>query len=205
MGDQPQWSPPVMGGMTPRPGITVHAVPRAAMEPARNGRDDRPFEQPHPAEAREPQWSPPVMGGMTMQHSVTVPAVRVAAMEPARNGRDDQHHPHRLAVHRLAAMEPARNGRDDSGSFWIWGANTMPPQWSPPVMGGMTSMKTGASGAVLRAAMEPARNGRDDRRIRHGPVRRHGAAMEPARNGRDDWSLTEVEVRPPGSRNGARP
>src|SRR5579875_670579 len=142
MGDQPQWSPPVMGGMTPRPGITVHAVPRAAMEPARNGRDDRPFEQPHPAEAREPQWSPPVMGGMTMQHSVTVPAVRVAAMEPARNGRDDQHHPHRLAVHRLAAMEPARNGRDDSGSFWIWGANTMPPQWSPPVMGGMT----GASG-----------------------------------------------------------
>ncbi|GEM_PF-2889224 len=38
--DPPQWSPPVMGGMT----VAVHANPRrdirAAMEPARNGRDD---------------------------------------------------------------------------------------------------------------------------------------------------------------------
>src|SRR5579875_1140811 len=61
---RPQWSPPVMGGMTGPCSLAASQAKGAAMEPARNGRDDRPGPRPLPAE-RGPQWSPPVMGGMT--------------------------------------------------------------------------------------------------------------------------------------------
>src|SRR5579875_2361785 len=129
--------------------------------------------------------------------------VRRAAMEPARNGRDDQAERLGVLTPVAAAMEPARNGRDDGhgGSMgrmapsrpqWsppvIGGMTSAPqygtneqrlPQWSPPVMGGMTRWKSGPPGKGDRAAMEPARNGRDD--ARPGPpgrrvvARRNGA------------------------------
>src|SRR5579875_661613 len=65
---RPQWSPPVMGGMTGPCSLAASQAKGAAMEPARNGRDDRPGPRPLPAE-RGPQWSPPVMGGMTPDRS----------------------------------------------------------------------------------------------------------------------------------------
>src|SRR5579875_364128 len=207
----PQWSPPVMGGMT----LTrVRLPPRprqAAMEPARNGRDD------------------------LLAAALLVFGAGQAAMEPARNGRDDGHVDLHPAQDGLAAMEPARNGRDDSADSDIrlmkvepqWSPPVMggmtarvieppsqvqEPQWSPPVMGGMTPLRRRVLGAGRPAAMEPARNGRGGptqgryrqigdgapqwsppvmggmtlgrRRRRERDPRR--AAMEPARNGRDD-------------------
>ncbi len=38
--EMPQWSPPVMGGMTRLARTGAHRAGKAAMEPARNGRDD---------------------------------------------------------------------------------------------------------------------------------------------------------------------
>src|SRR5579875_3032072 len=107
------------------------------MEPARNGRDDRV----------------PVLACRGGGH---------AAMEPARNGRDDG------AWRRLpgrgdrAAMEPARNGRDDDLTARRACARPRVPQWSPPVMGGMTAPVRQRDPVRQVAAMEPARNGRDD-------------------------------------------
>src|SRR5579875_2186442 len=113
-------------------------------------------------------------------------------MEPARNGRDDCVGLSLTGRPLDAAMEPARNGRDDSQPSWSYPSRSQPPQWSPPVMGGMTYRPIavasvperpqwsppvmGGMTAYLasraegdyRAAMEPARNGRDDR---HGPSR----------------------------------
>src|SRR5579875_2213047 len=113
-------------------------------------------------ETSAPQWSPPVMGGMTLTRVRLPPRPRQAAMEPARNGRDDL-----LAAALLvfgagqAAMEPARNGRDDAADSDIR-LIKVEPQWSPPVMGGMTARTWHHRGPGGCAAMEPARNGRDD-------------------------------------------
>ncbi len=41
-GTLPQWSPPVMGGMTRTQAVIRYVKVAAAMEPARNGRDDSP-------------------------------------------------------------------------------------------------------------------------------------------------------------------
>src|SRR5579875_2272181 len=151
-------------------------------------------------------------------------------MEPARNGRDDREG-HRPAVAGPgAAMEPARNGRDDRAPFRGALASASRPQWSPPVMGGMTraapsrryvrvaaAMEPARNGRDDgrgqdhrrplngRAAMEPARNGRDDRRYGPGYARAARAAMEPARNGRDDALAVPLGQQPGLSRNGARP
>ncbi len=62
---EPQWSPPVMGGMT----SARHNLGAA--------------------HAHWPQWSPPVMGGMTRRVETAAVCGLSAAMEPARNGRDD--------------------------------------------------------------------------------------------------------------------
>src|SRR5579875_2852138 len=108
-------------------------------------------------ETSAPQWSPPVMGGMTLTRVRLPPRPRQAAMEPARNGRDDL-----LAAALLlfeagqAAMEPARNGRDDSADSDIR-LIKVEPQWSPPVMGGMTARTWHHRGPGGCAAMEPAR------------------------------------------------
>src|SRR5579875_2074334 len=108
----------------------------AAMEPARNGRDDPAADLP----------------GL---HRVP------AAMEPARNGRDDaEDSPHDAEIV-VAAMEPARNGRDDNLPRKLQAAPAA-PQWSPPVMGGMTRPAPDPPRPRQGAAMEPARNGRDD-------------------------------------------
>src|SRR5579875_3778673 len=156
-------------------------------------------------ETSAPQWSPPVMGGMTLTRVRLPPRPRQAAMEPARNGRDDL-----LAAALLvfgagqAAMEPARNGRDD-GHVDLHPAKTVWPQWSPPVMGGMTARTWHHRGPGGCAAMEPARNGRDDRQGHRAAVAGPGAAMEPARNGRDDPATASSTGRWSAGRNGARP
>src|SRR6266699_1237624 len=148
----PQWSPLVKSGMTRPDSPPVLPDDLAAMEPAREERDDR---RPGP----------------------DLPHRRVAAMEPAREERDDLFRPFPGEVftippqwrplvksgmtgdldtrtrRRRAAMEPAREERDDS--------------FTPPV-GHRTSM----------AAMEPAREERDDRRSGHSnatPTCRNGA------------------------------
>src|SRR5579875_1505578 len=153
----PQWSPPVMGGMT-RPGrVRLGRLPPAAMEPARNGRDDSQPSWSYPSRSQPPQWSPPVMGGMTYRPIAVASVPEMpqwsppvmggmtrlartgarrggkAAMEPARNGRDDVRaaQPGRRA-RALAAMEPARNGRDDPssrdcGGMWAFRRNGARP------------------------------------------------------------------------------
>ncbi len=64
----PQWSPPVMGGMTVPVLVAAVRAEDAAMEPARNGRDDMFACRYQKSRATAPQWSPPVMGGMTSCH-----------------------------------------------------------------------------------------------------------------------------------------
>src|SRR5579875_2771391 len=90
---RPPWSQPVMGGMTVT-GDQAHGGDCAAMEPARNGRDDGGVPGDRVVIASRPQWSPPVMGGMT-----------AGVIDP----------PSQVQV----------------------------PQWSPPVMGGMTVRRSG--------------------------------------------------------------
>src|SRR5579875_3229534 len=103
-----------MGGMTAGDHVRYAVHDLAAMEPARNGRDDvGPVRRP--------------------------PAGQDAAMEPARNGRDDPGGRLPAAAGGAAAMEPARNGRDDGGVPGDRVVIASRPQWSPPVMGGMTA------------------------------------------------------------------
>src|SRR5579875_825704 len=119
--------------------VRVAGQQGAAMEPARNGRDDS-ASRACPTGRSRPQWSPPVMGGMTGAACRPVTRTPIAAMEPARNGRDDPQDRDpggRLAP--AAAMEPARNGRDDMFACRYQKSRATAPQWSPPVMGGMTS------------------------------------------------------------------
>src|SRR5579875_2251484 len=133
----PQWSPPVMGGMTLENAAKLRPVGVAAMEPARNGRDD-----PLPAGVTTPvismpQWSPPVMGGMTP------PSQRYRCAGPSPQWSPP-----------VMGGMTSRDGYDREGYD--------PPQWSPPVMGGMTVAVHANPRRDIRAAMEPARNGRDD-------------------------------------------
>src|SRR5579875_2691084 len=216
---EPQWSPPVMGGMTPLRRRVLRGGHAAAMEPARNGRDDLTQSRYSQIGTGPPQWSPPVMGGMTLgRRRRRERDPRRAAMEPARNGRDDDRDRLPGHVDREAAMEPARNGRDDpmivagetgaprvpqwsppvmGGMTWLSVtllASVSWPQWSPPVMGGMTGYPASSWRVNDAAAMEPARNGRDDQLEPAVQVRRVVAAMEPARNGRDDAMQHSVTV-----------
>src|SRR5579875_3409347 len=200
----PQWSPPVMGGMT----LTrVRLPPRprqAAMEPARNGRDD------------------------LLAAALLVFGAGQAAMEPARNGRDDGHVDLHPAQDGLAAMEPARNGRDDSADSDIR-LIKVEPQWSPPVMGGMTARTwhhRGPGGApqwsppvmggMTARVIEPPSQVQEPQwspPVMGGmtPLRRRvlgagrPAAMEPARNGRDDGPAPRGHTGRARGRNGARP
>src|SRR5579875_2084252 len=104
-----------MGGMTGQRLAVIPGEHAAAMEPARNGRDDLTQSRDTQIGTGPPQWSPPVMGGMTL-------------------GR----RPRRERDPRRAAVEPARDGRDDPMS--VAGETRAPrvPQWSPPVRRGMT-------------------------------------------------------------------
>src|SRR5579875_3888396 len=150
----PQWSPPVMGGMThPVRSYPARSRPPQWSPPVMGGMTK--MKMFGSRASKEPQWSPPVMGGMTGAACRPVTRTPIAAMEPARNGRDDPQDRDpggRLAP--AAAMEPARNGRDDNIEMF---------QRRPK----------------NRAAMEPARNGRDDRtrpgRGRPGRGCRNGA------------------------------
>src|SRR5579875_3071550 len=108
----------------------------AAMEPARNGRDDPPVLRGRALRGR-PQWSPPVMGGMTSRLIYPVYTVYRPQWSPPVMGGMTQKIPHTTP-------------RSSS------------PQWSPPVMGGMTRPAPDPPRPRQGAAMEPARNGRDD-------------------------------------------
>ena len=110
----PQWSPPLMGGVTRRVGEGPGASRRAAMEPAADGRGDGVLAADLPRRRR------------------------VAAMEPAADGRGDLpvRRPHLLNRH--AAMEPAADGRGDIVAAASYRSVSTWPQWSPPLMGGVT-------------------------------------------------------------------
>ena len=118
---------------------SFYAVP-AAMEPAAGGRDDD-------------------------IHSRAAGLPGEAAMEPAAGGRDDRVGIHAGSRTYRAAMEPAAGGRDDwPTSHDLREALDGVPQWSPPLVGGMTVQVYWRLPAAYQAAMEPAAGGRDDPR-----------------------------------------
>ncbi len=98
-----------------------------------------------PADAipERPQWSPPVSGGMTRSTSAECLRHPTAAMEPALHGQDDSadaaaaRHP---AV--LSTMEPAVDRRDDAQIAEQIALVNL-PQWSPPLIGGLTRFPPG--------------------------------------------------------------
>src|SRR5512133_3367625 len=97
-------------------------------------------------------------------------------------------------------MEPAADGRDDPALVRADSSRSA-PQWSPPLMGGMTPDPGAERRApVPGAAMEPAADGRDDVGVRGRGGLPRAAAMEPAADGRDDdlWheELTHMEEQP---------
>src|SRR5579875_957341 len=165
----------------------------AAMEPARNGRDDGHGGSMGRMEPSRPQWSPPVMGGMTS--------------EP-QYGTNEQLLP-QWSPPVMGGMTRWKSGPPGKGDRAAMGAARSPrssaPQWSPPVMGGMTSAPSTTISAPSGAAMEPARNGRDDGAQDREGLLVDGAAMEPARNGRDDHGGYRPGATRTCRRNGARP
>src|SRR5579875_432126 len=86
---EPQWSPPVMGGMTGYPCWLVAAEPLPQWSPPVMGGMTLEVALLE-ASPLTPQWSPPVMGGMTREPVDEHGPADRAAMEPARNGRDDR-------------------------------------------------------------------------------------------------------------------
>src|SRR6266487_4158873 len=82
-------------------------------------------------------------------------------MEPAADGRDDESVDVAPESSHTAAMEPAADGRDDAEQIPAF-AELHKPQWSPPLMGGMTRALRPDQVGHVRAAMEPAADGRDD-------------------------------------------
>ncbi len=86
---QPQWSP-LVKKRDDQQGRAGHGrVDAAAMEPAREERDDR-AERPDPSVLLlPPQWSPLVKSGMTSKEHGCLLVIVGAAMEPAREERDD--------------------------------------------------------------------------------------------------------------------
>ncbi len=114
-GRGPQWSPLVKSGMTVKQVRAAGRHALAAMEPAREERDDPPGRRPACPPTREaamepareerddaysrvfghalqvgPQWSPLVKSGMTWHvQQPRRPRGHRAAMEPAREERDD--------------------------------------------------------------------------------------------------------------------
>ena len=109
----PQWSPPVIGGVTLL--IFQNDVPRKMPQwsPPVIGGVTGPPALPPGLKLSRPQWSPPVIGGVTLKAEAMQQSPREATTEPAGNRRDD-----------LTTLEGI-------------GA-VIRPQWSPPVIGGVT-------------------------------------------------------------------
>ena len=83
-------------------------------------------------------------------------------------------------------MEPAAGGRDDLNRSSLYAVKPE-PQWSPPLVGGMTaptSLKTLPS--WVRPQWSPPLVGGMTRRDGEDAIRDREAAMEPAAGGRDD-------------------
>ncbi len=116
----PQWSRPMNGRMTARPGLGVGRPRAAAMEPADERPDDRRSPTPWCSTGPVPQWSRPMNGRMTLQ------------------GNRDRHFDRDGA-----AMEPADERPDDSprstAADWA-----VAPQWSRPMNGRMTARENRA-------------------------------------------------------------
>ena len=156
--------------------------PHAAMEPARDERDQWPDATQLDSGPEQPQWSPLVTSGTRRAHHLQggvgdqvaamepdrderdqLAAARraesgsVAAMEPDRDERDQQ------ALHRHseggtpAAMEPARDERDQSSSAANDSAITRSPQWSPLVTSGTSRLRLRA-GPLPRMCRNGARS-----------------------------------------------
>src|SRR6266567_5044641 len=138
----------------------------AAMEPAREERDDR--------------------------HHLGLcdgRATYAAAMEPAPEERDDSGRRARRSCSLPAAMEPAPEERDDVQRQQPRLTPVSRPQWSPLLKSGMTVRHVRRLVDRLVAAMEPAPEERDDGAVPAGGYGRgHRAAMDPAPEERDDQS-----------------
>src|SRR5579875_3540499 len=125
-------------------------------------------------------------------------------MEPARNGRDDP-----AAVPAAAASQVPQWSPPVMGGMThpvrSYPARSRPPQWSPPVMGGMTKMKMFGSRASTQPQWSPPVMGGMTLITLPHRHRRGEAAMEPARNGRDDRRGMPAGHSDSHRRNGARP
>ena len=108
-----------MAGKTPVRVLGRRYPDGAAMEPGRDGREDRPWASSWLVHTVKPQWSPAVMAGKTCPRRRVKRTKRIAAMEPGRDGREDVT---RDLIPRVEAM----------------------PQWSPAVMAGKTTGPPGA-------------------------------------------------------------
>ena len=135
----PQWSPPLVGGMTRHSLFFFSVSDLAAMEPAAGGRDDLPL-----IDSAVPVYivaaMEPAAGGRDDPGIIThcSGAYSNAAMEPAAGGRDDFSMLMSPVIRGLlAAMEPAAGGRDDQPKR-LAVEQAIGPQWSPPLVGGMT-------------------------------------------------------------------
>ena len=110
---RPQWSPPLMGGVT-HPLRDAAAVPRpAAMEPAADGRGDLlPVlrHRVHVVAAMEPAADGRGDWSSSSRRRTEIPG---AAMEPAADGRGDLDPRPAFVLGHDAAMEPAADGRGD--------------------------------------------------------------------------------------------
>jgi hypothetical protein len=108
----PQWSPPVIGGMT-RTTSKNGALPEvAAMEPAGDQRDDNQGEEYHNSGRDAPQWSPPAIGENTCSHRPPLCRMVMPQWGPPAIGGSTSHPPMPIRIHQSAAMEPACNRRE---------------------------------------------------------------------------------------------
>jgi hypothetical protein len=126
----PQWSPPVVGGVTGQHRVQGSIPALAAMEPAGHRRGGRVRAADLQAAARAAMEP----AGHRRGHAARLASrlgASVAAMEPASRDLAD-----RQLLGVQAAMEPAGHRRDDytvPSPYWMLPSSR---QWSPPVIGG---------------------------------------------------------------------
>ena len=164
-----QWSPPLNGGNTStgentfQPKFEANHLGKLQWSPPSTG-GNTSAASTLMAERSMLQWSPPLTGGSTRAGQGARNWRQGAAMEPADDRREHEQHVERRQLRRRAAMEPADDRREhrhagfhgaveparaamepandrreregtSGGPLTIRG-----PQWSPPTIGGSTSV-----------------------------------------------------------------
>ena len=134
----PQWSPLVTSGTRFAEAMGAPPRPRAAMEPARDERDQLAEAFEVPKSRIEPQWSPLVTSGTSSWYTCGRTAAATFAPQ----------------------WSPLVTSGTSSAVPYFWfSADT--PQWSPLVTSGTSLRGLAGAGAACAAAMEPARDERD--------------------------------------------